>query len=291
MVDPVVPPVVVPPVVVPPAAWHAGLDAEIIGLAQNKGWDLTDPVKAFTAATGAYGGAQKLIGLPPDKVMRMPEPSSEPAVLDAFWQRLGAVKDAKEIDFSSIKDAAGNPISEKLADALRATAVAGRIPKDAVLATAAAVQKHFDAEAAAAATIRAGSVLEEQTALDRSWGANKAANMFIANQALEKLAAAANMPLDKAKSAWDALTKIGGIGAAASLEMLHVMGRRMGEDKYVAGGGAGGGNGLPMTREAAQAEITALKADEGFRKRLLAGDREANNQWTALHKIGYAVAA
>ena len=36
-----------------PPRWHAGLDAELIGTAQNKGWDLSDPVKAFAAATGA----------------------------------------------------------------------------------------------------------------------------------------------------------------------------------------------------------------------------------------------
>lgn len=266
--------------------WHTGLDAEVVGMAQRKNWDLSDPVKAFAAATGAYGGAEKLIGVSPDKMLRLPEASADAATLDAFWQKLGAAKDPKEIDLSTIKSADGKAFDEKLGEVIRATAVKTRAPKDVVLSVAAELQKHFDAESAQQATIKAGSVAADKAALDASWGANAPANMFIANQALEKLAAAANVPKEKAQAAWDALSKVGGIGAATALEMLRVIGVKMGEDRLVTPGGGGNGN-LPMTREAAISEITALKADKMFGKRLLAGDREANLQWTALHKIGY----
>lgn len=286
MNDVVTPPVVVPPVVTPPTVWHTGLDAELVGLAQNKNWDMTDPVKAFSAAAAAAAGAQKLIGAPLDKVLRIPEATAEPAALDAFWQKLGAVKEGKEIDLSTIKGADGKPLDEKLAEVIRSTAVRTRAPKDVVLSIATDLQKHFDSEASARNTISAGAIAADKAALDASWGANAPANMFIANQALEKLAAAANLPLDKAKAAWDALSKVGGIGAATAMEMLRVVGVKMGEDKFVAGG-SGQGN-QPMTREAAMAEITALKGDKLFAKRLLDGDVEANKQWTALHQIGFA---
>lgn len=287
MTEVVVPPVVVPPVVVPPApAWHAALPAEITGAAQRKGWDLTDPVKAFEAAATAYGGAEKLVGAPPEKVLRMPEASSDPAVIDAFWQRLGAPKEGKEIDFSGIKGAGDKPFDEKLAEVLRATAVTARAPKDVVLSVAAAVQKHLDGEASAAKTIHDAAVATDKTALDKSWGANREANLFIANQALEKLAVAAGMPIEKAKQAFDALSKVGGIGAASAMEMLRVVGVKMGEDKFIASGGPSGNN-MPMTREAAIAEIGALKSDVQFRTRLLAGSVEDTRRWEALHKIGY----
>lgn len=266
-------------------SWHTGIDAELVGLAQNKNWDMTDPVKAFSAAAAAAAGAQKLIGAPLDKVLRIPEPSAEPTVLDAFWQKLGAAKDGKEIDFSAIKGADGKPIDEKLADTLRATALRTRAPKDVVLSVAADLQKHFDTEAAARNTITAGSVAADKAALEASWGANAPANMFIANQALEKLAAAANLPIDKAKAAWDALSKVGGIGAATAMEMLRVAGVTMGEGKYVSN--AASGTNLPMTREAAMAEITALKGDPQFTKRYAEGGVQERKQMDALHKIAY----
>lgn len=265
--------------------WHAGLDADVLGAAQRKGWDLTDPAKAFAAAATAYSGAEKLVGAPPDKMLRMPEASADPAVIDAFWQRLGAPKEGKDIDFSGIKGAGDKPFDEKLAEVLRATAVTARAPKDVVLSVAAAVQKHLDGEAAAAKVIKDAAVTTDKAALKNSWGANEEKNMFVANQALEKLAAAAQIPLEKAKAAWDALSKVGGIGAADAMRILHVAGVTMGEDKFV-GGGPGGSN-MPMTREAAISEINALKGDVQFRTRLLSGSVEDTRRWEALHKIGY----
>lgn len=266
-------------------AWHASLDAEIVGAAQRKGWDLTDPIKAFAAATGAYGSAEKLLGAPAEKMLRMPEASAEPAILDAFWQKLGAVKEAKEIDFSTIKGADGKPIDEKLAEVIRTTAVRTRAPKDVVLSIATDLQKHFDSEAAQRSTVTAGAVAADRAALDASWGANAPANLFIANQALEKLAAAANLPADKAKAAWDALSKVGGIGAATAMEMLRVVGVKMGEDKFVSNGSSG--QNMPMTREAAMAEITALKNDQMWADRYRKGGVAEVKQFTALHQIAY----
>lgn len=267
-------------------AWHTGLDAELVGTAQNKGWDMTDPSKAFAAAAAAYTGAQKLLGAPPDKVVRIPEPSAEAAQLDAFWQKLGAVKEAKEIDFSAIKGSDGKPFDEKLGEVIRATAVTTRAPKEVVLSVATALQKHFDSEMAAANTIRAGETTKNQEALKNSWGANWDRNMFVANQALEKLATAINMPVDKAKAAWDAISKLGGIGASDAVNMMYEMGKRMGEHTFVSGGGPGGGN-LPMTREAAIAEIASLKSDQIFAARYFKGEADAKKQMTALHKIAY----
>lgn len=267
------------------AAWHAALPADIVGVAQNKNWDMTDPAKAFEAAAKAYSGAQALVGLPPEKVLRMPEGSADAATLDAFWQRLGAVKDAKEIDFAPIKGAGDKAFDEKLAEVLRASAVAARAPKDVVLSIARDLQKHFDSEAASAKSIRDAQIAADKAALDTSWGANKERNLFVANQAFEKLAQAVNIPLDRVKAAWDALTKVGGLGAADAVNMAYEMGKRMGEDKYVSNGS--NGQNMPMTREAAADEIKTLKADAIFRDKLLKGDAESNKRWTALHKIAF----
>ena len=133
-------------------------------------------------------------------------------------------------------------------------------------------------------------VAAERDALKNSWGRNAEANMFVARQALNRLAGAAGMTADQAGKAWDALSTVGGIGAAAALEMLRVAGSTMGEDRVVAGGGPAGGN-QPMTREAAVAEINSLKTDKDFGARLLKGSTEDRRRWDALHKIAYSQAA
>ena len=73
------------------------------------------------------------------------------------------------------------------------------------------------------------------------------------------------------------------------MQMLFTAGKRMGEDRYVAGG-QGGGPEL-LSRESAAAEIDALKKDTQFGNRLKAGDAEAGKKWSALHKVAYGQAA
>jgi hypothetical protein len=114
--------------------------------------------------------------------------------------------------------------------------------------------------------------------------------MFVARQALNRLAGAAGMTAEQAGKAWDALSTVGGIGAAAALEMLRVAGSTMGEDRFVAGNAPQGGN-TAMTREAAVAEINSLKTDKDFGARLLKGSAEDRRRWDALHKIAYAQAS
>lgn len=274
------------------APWFTGkIDGEFLGHAQNNGWDKLEPADAAAAAIKAHREAQKLIGVPQTELLRMPKASAPTAEIDAFWQRLGAAKDAKDIDLSGIKSASGEAMNEKLAESIRSTAIASRAPKEIVTALAAAMQKHLDAEASARATDHTALVQEQQEALDRSWGKNKEANLFVAKNALMKLAQAANMPEDKAQEAWDALSKVGGIGASTALEMLRVMGVRMGEDRYVAPGGQGGGQQGVMSREQAISEIEDLKKDQAFRKRLFEGSVEDKRRWSTLHKIAFGQAA
>ena len=43
------------------------------------------------------------------------------------------------------------------------------------------------------------------------------------------------------RAAWDALAKVGGIGAVDAINMMYEMGKRMGEDKFVSNGANGAG--------------------------------------------------
>jgi hypothetical protein len=265
------------------APWHQGLGADIVGKAQQKGWDITDPQKAFAAATQAYMGAEKLVGHPPERMARIPEVSAQPAELDAFWQRLGMPKEAKEYDLSAVKFD-GEALDEAFVDVLRAAFHSNRVPKEAAAPIAQAVAKFMeDADKTEATTLQT-RVTEQIEALKKSWGHNYDVNMTVAKLGFTRLAAAAGLDEKTAKEAVDAISQLSGLGAANVMKIFQVAGSRMGEGSFITMPKPGGGE-LPMTREAAASEIETLKQDTGFRQKLLAGDVASRQRWDSLHQI------
>ena len=269
--------------------WHAGVagfDAEIIGHAQNKGWlpaDIKDLPASFAKAVQAHREAQKFIGVPPDKLIRIPEASAGAAEWDAVFQRLGAPKEAKEYDFAGIKYKDGTEPEAGFLDKMRGAFVAARVTKEGASAVTKAVIGYLeDADATESASL-AVQVAEQKAWLDRNWpAAVRETNLFVANQALAKVGAAAGLTVEQVKAGWDAISKVGGIGAGYAMEMLRTIGMRMGEGKLIELGGGGGG---PMTVESARDEIEMLKKDEAFRQKLLNGGKDENLRWRSLHKI------
>ena len=111
-------------------AWHDGTAPETLGFWQNKGYDVTNPKALAEKLTEQYRAAEKFIGVPPDQVVRMPKADAKPEDLRAFYERLGAPKEAKDYDLTAVKDAT-------IAESLRAIAHERGLPKDAVTAVAA----------------------------------------------------------------------------------------------------------------------------------------------------------
>src|SRR5450759_2396281 len=73
----------------PPAAtWYDGAAPELIGHLQSHGWDKGTPAAAALAAVQAHQNAAKLIGHPPDKLARIPEPNDE-AGWKGFYEKIG----------------------------------------------------------------------------------------------------------------------------------------------------------------------------------------------------------
>lgn len=258
----------------PPAAWHAGADAETLGFWQNKGLDLSDPLKFATGLTTQYRNAESLIGAPPDRVLKMPKPDAPEAEVKAFWQRLGAPADAKEYDFAAIKHADGNPIAQPLADAIRSVAATAHLPKDAATAVATAIAKHLDNAKAEADAGAAAKLTEEKAALAKNWGTNADINKLTAMQGAKRLGVT---PEDIA-----ALEKV--VGYSRVMEMFRKVGAGTNEDTFVESRADAKG---ALTREAAIARKTELSNDESWRKRFLAGDVGAV---TEMRNLDYMIA-
>lgn len=274
-----------------PAPWHGGkIDADTLGWWQTKGIDPSDPVGVTTKLTEQYRNAEKLIGVNPSELIRLPKANAAESDISAFWQKVGVPKEAKDYDFSGVKFADGTDLDQGFSDTMRNALLASRTPKERAPEVVKAIVKFMEGNDAAEAAEVTAKTQAEAAALEKNWGTNKDANMVVAKAALERLGTAAGLTAEQTKAGWDALTKVGGIGASAAMEMLRVAGARMGEDKFI-GGGPGGGQSQVMSREAAKAEIDALKRDTEFGRRLLAGGREERRKWDDLHKVAFPPAA
>lgn len=261
----------------PPAAWHTGLDTEIIGHAQNKGWKLDDPKEAFGAAAKVARDLEKHFGVPPEQLLKMPKPDATPAEKAAFRQRLGWPAEAKDYDFSTVKDAAGQPIAQPLADALRASFHAHGIAKDAAPAVALDVVKALDSVEKTKSTVNDATLAEERGKLEKNWG-GKESNTYRFNL-LEAKEGAVRLGLDpEATTTLESL-----MGYSTLMDALRKIGHARKEDVFVENQTVGVGK--VTTQAGAVSRKAELFADKAWVTRLNSGDVEAKAEWKRLNQM------
>lgn len=261
---------------------------EEIGHLQNKGWDKKEPAIVAIEAARAHRAAESKLGVAADQILKLPKDMTDKDGMRPVWERLGAPKEAKDYDFSSIekKGADGAVANAKLLDALRATSADLMLPKDHAAQIAAGVQKHLDQVETDTLADKTAALATEKAELAKNWGANAEANKFIATQAVQKLAVSMNKtPQEMAK----AITALEGVvGYKPVMEMFLAIGQKIGEDKFVRSDGVTPG---VMTVDQAKAEKQTLMADKEFGAKLLAGNAEAKKKMLALNTIIVGAAA
>lgn len=248
--------------------WHDGIDTELIGHAQNKGWKLDDPKAAFSEAAKAARELQNHFGVPPDRLLKLPKDASDEAGWNTIYQRLGAPADAKEYDFSAVKRADGQAPDAALLDTIRATAASLRLPKDKAPDLAAAVVKHLDGVATEQAAAKAATYTTERAALEKNWGANFEFNKAIAAQGAKNLGLT--------ETAVTAMEKE--MGYASLMEAMRKIGMLRQEDGLIGGGPAGG----VATVEGAKARLNDLIADKAWGQRFDDHDPAARREFDSL---------
>lgn len=272
--------VVVPPVSPPPAAWYSTLDAETQAYVTN---NITpdgraDPLKAFSEAAKAHQSAQQYIGVKPEQIIKLPG-DDNPDAWKAVWQRLGAPADAAGYDLSGVKKADGTAIDAAESDWIRATAAKLNLPLSAAQALATEMTVRQEASRQEAATANAGRVAEQKTALRTQWAQNFEANEFVAKQAMAAFGLNAEQITQVENSP----------NVASAMETWRQIGMRIGEDKYIQGGG--GGRPGSMTLGEAQGRKTELMADTDWRTRFLAGGSAEKQEMSRIDTIIATAAA
>ena len=253
----------------PAAKWFDGADPALIGHLQSHGWDVKTPTEAALEAVKAHQNAAKLIGHPPDKVARIPEPNDE-AGWKTFYERLGAPTDAKAYDFSKVTFA--DPAQ---GDFVRAQAAALHLNQDAALVLAQNVVKNAATAAASSLAEKTAAIELERTALKKDWGANEAANLFTVRRTAEALGIT--------KEQVDALEKMEGVGYTKVMQMFLNIGQKMGEDTFVRNTAPGGSGG--MSGEQAAARKAELLSDSAWTARYQSGDKVALREMLAVQTV------
>lgn len=254
--------------------WYQGVegaDAEMIGHLQTKGFDKLAAPAAAIAIAKSWKEAERLVGAPSDQIIRLPKDPNDSEGMKTVWQRLGAPKDAKDYDFTSIKLPDGKALDEPMTEFLRKTAAELNLPKDVATRLAASLTKYSADSSAASGADSAAKLAEEKTALAKNWGANMAANMQVAKNAATALGV---KPEDVT-----ALESV--VGYSRVMEMFRNIGAKIGEDKFVNGGGAGN----VMSREQAVARKADLMRDSDWGKRYMNGGTAESREMKELIAI------
>lgn len=261
--DPAAPPTTEKP-------WYDGADAALVGHIQTKGWHDKPAGEAALAAIRAHQEAEKFIGAPADRLVKLPTDPNDAEGWKAVWTKLGAPAEAKDYDFTGLKFADDKPVEPAFVDWLRAKSHELNLPKDAATRLGTEFVKYLDASSTTAATEKQAALVEEHTKLDKEWGPNKEANLFVAKQGAAKLGLTPEQ-----------VTALEGVvGYAGIMEALRKVGDLAGEGRFISSA-AGPGNGI-MTREQAVARKDELMRDEGWTKRYLEGGVSENKELTAL---------
>jgi hypothetical protein len=260
--------------------WHQGVEPEILGHWQNKGYDLGDPKNVAIEVTKQARELQKHFGVPADQLLRLPKDASDEAGWKGVYSRLGVPAEAKDYDFAAVKRADGADLDPALSDALRASLHKARVGKDAAPEVVKAVVKSLDDSAAAAAADKTAKLNAEKAELAKLWGQNADMNRLQAMQAVKRLGVAPEV-----------VAKLEGeLGYAGVMEMFRKIGAGTSEDSFIQGDKGGG---APATMDGAKARMAELQADQAWTKRLLAGDVAARREFDTLTKqiSGYVEAA
>lgn len=249
-------------------SWTEGFDSDTLGYVQNKGW------KAPIDLVSSYRNLEKLHGVPPDQIIKLPKDETDADGWKSVWQKLGAPDSPDKYEIP-MPEAGGD---EGFAKWARETFHGMNMPAGMARKLVESYNQYAASINENATKEYAAKVAADTEALKKKWGADYDGNIDLAKRA------AAELGLDGPKV--EALEKA--MGFAGLMEFVHGLGTKLGtSDTFVGGEGKGGGGGAPNTQAAALQKIRDLKADKGWATRYAQGDADAKAEMRRLMQIAY----
>lgn len=256
-----------------PPAWYSTMDAEMQGHIQNRGWDKLDVNAAAAEAVKAHRNAEHKLGIPADRILRLPE-KLEGDAMGEIYDRLGRPAAAKDYAFKVPEGMQKDEAFEGWAQGTFHKLGLSKAQAEGIVAEWHAM---MGGRAGDAKKAHETAVAADLDALKKDWGAAYQQNDHIAGRAAETL----GLSKEEVQGIQ------ANIGAKRTLELLYTIGSKTMEDSFE--GGAGGGLGPKvLTPGQALAKITDLRNDAEFRKKLIAGDVTAKAEWDRLNAMAVA---
>lgn len=256
-----------------PADWLSGADDDTKGYIQNKGFKT--PLDVITS----YRGLEKLRGVPAERLLTLPEKMDDAAALRPIYERLGAGKSPADYKLP-VPEGDKGEFAKKAAEWMHEIGV----PVGMAVKLSEKWNAH-KAETTASAKGQGEQLLvQQQDKLKAEWGSDYDKRFTVAKGTAKELGLTAE--------AIDALEQA--LGFDGVFRLLHGVGQKFGEDKFITGQLGGGGAG-PKGIEQAKAELQHVKSDADFMRTATdptkPGHADAKKRLHELQKSAYPEAA
>jgi hypothetical protein len=223
------------------------------------------------SAVHAYMNLEKLMGVPQDRIIKMPEAADSPE-MEAVWNKLGKPAKPEEYKLAipeqateqdkKFYDFAKNAFHKANLTASQAEAVIKQINEFSLNTFKESQEAHDQA------------IKAQNIALEKEWGAAHTQNTNIASAAA-KAFGVSHEQIDKIQSA---------LGYADTMKLFQRIGDKMGEARFVSGDQT---NNQTYTPDMAKAEIETLKNDASFMAKYVAGDHQAKAKMQKLFESAF----
>lgn len=216
----------------------------------------------------SYRNAEKLLGVPADRVLKLPGADGKPEDWAPIYDKLGRPKDAAGYGLDALVPKGENGEFMK--------AAAGKFHELGLSKSQAEnLTKWYNEQAAGATTNFAANQAAESQAqqqkLAAEWGQAY-------DQNVGRAKAAASMLGVNDEKTIDALQSV--MGFDGVFKFFNTIAEKIGEDNFP----SSESQGSIMSPEAAKAELANLRNDADFRKKFLSGDVEARKRMEQLQK-------
>lgn len=242
--------------------WYAGISDEgLRGYVQTKGFK--DPA----ALAGAYQNLEKLVGVPQDRLLKLPDKPDAPE-WDSIYNRLGRPDKPEGYELKFDGD-------DALAKRMSAAMHKAGIPKGAAAALNEEWNGYVTELIQQNETAQKERDAAELTALKGKWGAKYDENVELGRRA--------GREFGLSEQEFQSISA--SLGSGKTLELFQRIGSKLGEAAPFNPAGGGGSSGFGMTPEGAKARIQALTQDQGWTAKYLNGDVAAKDEMARLQQI------
>jgi hypothetical protein len=252
-----------------PAAFdwgQQGLDADSSTYVASKGWKTPGDLLA------SYRGAEKLIGVPPESVVKIPQGEFNQEVYNTqVADRLGRPKEASGYELTKLVPAGQDTkFAETAQGKFHELGLTARQAQELTKWWNGQAGEMTAAQSEAAKTRNTQEISSLKAEWGQSWDSNAAL--------VDKAAAEFGMKPEQVEA-----LKVS-MGAAGAMKFLHTIGSKLGvSDTFVTGDSREGNFAGGMTADQAKGQIEGLKKDKAFMAKYFAGDAEAKRKMTDLH--------